>query len=210
MTQLHRNEYGVEINRYDYAKRSAIKVQDEKFGTMMTYRINNIPLYEHKYLSWANLDMCNGWRHNEAHIIENINNGTKVAGSVTVDTKHDDFKEAEAELKKLGLKSKDHAYAFFNKWYVQWSGGYWHWIFFVIPETRLADYFDMDEIREAYERQGVAFSDREWRKMNEYANEYIKALPYEYMSPQKDIELVTTGLLFGYPIETTASLLLGY
>lgn len=25
--------------------------------------MNNVPFYEHKYLSWQNLDHCNGWNH---------------------------------------------------------------------------------------------------------------------------------------------------
>lgn len=210
MTQLHKNEYGIEINRYDYTKRSAVKVQDPNYGTMMTYRMNNIQFYEHPYLSWENLDMCNGWRHNEDHIVELINNNQKIAGSVTVDTDHDDIKEAETELKKLGLNSESHAYMFFKKWRIALVGGYWHWIFYIIPDARIADYFDMDEIRNAYELQGVAFSDSEWRSVVRYANEQIKAMPYEFMHPQTDTELVITGLLFGYPIESTASLLLGY
>ena len=207
-TILNRNNQGVSIVRHDYKQRSAVKVKGPVNNTIMTYRMNNIPDYKHPLLSWSNLDLCGGWAYDEADIIKNINAGKKLCGTICIDTEHDSQEELEEAVKALKIKDT-HGCALIYKWQLPYSGQ-WHWVFLVAPEGKLADHFNLDEIRAAYEAQNVPFSDDEWSLVERLANDRMVGLPYNPIHPEAEAELVITGLLFGYPIESTASLLWGF
>lgn len=210
---LYKNKYGVEFTRTDYKKRSVVKVKSENGYLLRAYRMNNLPFYENKYLSWANLDMCNGWQHDETYIIKAINAGTKPCGTINIYTKHNNAKEIADALISLNLNKETHCFVAGANWEM-YPGGFNH-IYYIIPLRKtLADYFDLNEIREAYQAQGVYFSEKEWDKVMYYANSHLEDLYWngelDLINPVTDEQIVITGLAFGYPLESTASIILGY
>lgn len=211
---IYTNPCGIMFNRYDYKERSAVKVQSENGTTLMTYRMNNTPFYVNKYLSWENLDMCNGWRHDEAYTLKAICNGTKPAGSINFETQNPDEFEAAAVLSKINIPA---THRFVEKDCFVYPKAYYpeggaNWIFYILPEMSINELFDMDEIKEAYLKHTWGYIEKYnvWEKVMDLANIKLTALPYDLMSPDTDAELIITGLAFGYPIESTASLILGY
>lgn len=204
MTTVYENKYGIQFNRYDFKKRSVIKVES-KYGMIMEYRFNNRPLYEHKLLSWANLDMCNGWTHDEDYIPYAINNGTKLCGTVNATTNTPDIREAMEQISAMGLEGKN-ILPYKEPW--KMYDGKWNWIFKVYSKGCLADYFDLDEIRAVYAtRNDLMIDDRDWADFTDLAYYELAELPFDLINPVTDAELVATGLAFGYPIESTSWLI---
>lgn len=54
---LNENIYGIRMIRTDMKKRSRVDVVNKNGFKLHTYRMNNVPFYEHKYLSWQNIWM---------------------------------------------------------------------------------------------------------------------------------------------------------
>lgn len=208
-TVLAKNSKGIKAVRVDYKQRSAVKVQALDGSTIRTYRMNNIADYKHPMMSWNNLLMCGGWASDNLDGIKAVNRGSKPICTVIVRTKDNDTKQMEAEADKLGLKQKGYGFmVLLEPWHL-WNGE-WNWVLAAVPEdTTLNDLYDLDEIREAYEAQGIVFLDEDWRRTENFAKMQLVELVsgYEIMSPTDYMELVTTGMLFGYPIESTASII---
>ena len=48
-------------------RRARIDVYNKKYNfAHLTYKFNNIPLFQHPYLSWENLDCCEGWTYDKS------------------------------------------------------------------------------------------------------------------------------------------------
>ena len=73
---LHSNTYGIDMVRIDAKKRSKVCVCNKTGKTIRTYRMNNVPFYEHQYLSWANLDCCNGWAYDDEYLYSAVTERT--------------------------------------------------------------------------------------------------------------------------------------
>lgn len=61
ITVLNENSWGIRLVKTDLKKRSRVDVVNKYGEKLATYRFNNIPLYENQYMSWQNLDCCDGW-----------------------------------------------------------------------------------------------------------------------------------------------------
>lgn len=83
ITVLHENSRGIQIIREDMVKRSAVKVKSG-VHTLKTYRMNNVPFYEHPCLSWANLDCCGGWTYDEEYLKSAVQKHKKLVAGITV------------------------------------------------------------------------------------------------------------------------------
>ena len=134
---LHENSKGVTMTREDKVKRSCVKVAKDGC-TFRTYRFNNIPFYEHPLLSWANLDCCNGWIYDEDYLLIAVQEGKKPVADIVL-----------SELPDITASPT------IDVWYDPepvWNGMK-HMI--IARHGCLADFFDLDEIVEAYRKQDV-------------------------------------------------------
>ena len=149
---LNENIYGIRMIRTDLKKRSRVDVINKNGDTLHTYRMNNVPFYENKYLSWQNLDHCNGWIHDKKYLDTAVQKELKLVAGISIDI--DDEGEIQAKLDEvretLDLSKEDVA---LEK--VIHNGSH-KWMNVVIARKgSLSDFYDMKEIVQAYLRQGV-------------------------------------------------------
>ena len=189
MTVLHENSKGIKIIREDYKKRSKVNVLGFNGTPIRTYRFNNVPEYKHPYLSWENLDHCGGWATDDRYLLSAVNEGKKPAAQYYYGY------ESVPETKK----SKD------IEVFVEYIR---NWVF-ITRTGSLNDLFDIDSIIEAYKKHDILLDKEE---LMPYMERPIMDLMKEkfFISQANDTETVITGLMLGYPIESTASILWGY
>ena len=206
---LNENIYGIRMIRTDLKKRSRVDVINKNGDTLHTYRMNNVPFYENKYLSWQNLDHCNGWIHDKKYLDTAVQKELKLVAGISIDI--DDEGEIQAKLDEvretLDLSKEDVA---LEK--VIHNGSH-KWMNVVIARKgSLSDFYDMKEIVQAYLRQGVEI---DMAGLEEYFNVELGELfsgkyrGFDYGALRSDIEWVVCGLGLGYPIESTAWMING-
>lgn len=196
MTVLHENNKGIKIIREDYKNRSKVNVISSNGYIHRTYRFNNVPEYKHPYLSWENLDHCGGWASDDTYLLTAVHNGKKPAAQyVTINepvpnVKQDDNIETYYTSEKV--------YDNYTRNQV-----------YITRTCSMKDLFDIDSIIEAYKKHDILLDKEE---LMPYMERPIMDLMKEnfFLEQESETELVITGLMLGYPIESTASILWGY
>ena len=220
---LHQNSKGVKIVREDYKKRSQVKVFSEFQGKryiLRSYRFNQIPdRFDSPFCSWANLDCCGGWASDDTYLDTAVQEGRKL---------YDGRAEHLRSSYSPDLPSMDEALQEFQKMAeglpagvtagIEESGrenaeGFLYT--FICREGKIEDYFDINDVFEFYGKLGLNLPQYVSAQVNELCGIEIKAFggdkpPFIYYQADSPIELITTGLLLGYPLESTASILCGH
>lgn len=214
---LHRNQHGIVMVRTDRGRTSTVKVFNEDYprDVMQIYRFRNIPeRFESPYISWENLDCVGGWVYDRDYLKTAVQSGKKLyAGTSLVykDVYTPTFppkEEVAAQFLAYRETLPPGIVADFEKFYD--SPSYLH-IFFC-RTGRIADYIQMDAVWEFYEKLGLSFSPETIRRVEDYCRIELRAYsnldaPFNYANAFAPEELITAGLLLGYPLESTASLI---
>lgn len=202
-------------------KRSKVQVYTEalpegKKYTYRVYRFNRTPdRFESPFISWANLDCCNGWEYDEAYLDTAVQEGRKLyAGrSAYVDEQPGGHfptrREAAEEFAKLcsrlpeGVVGAEERPGLNARVYAT----------FICRCGRIADYYDLDAVFAHYGKLGVVLSAEEQAQIWAYCQMEIQDFgtekaPFDYRLSETREQLAATGLLLGYPLESTASLLM--
>lgn len=218
---LHRNSKGIVMVREDFKARSQVKVLCEfaqKHPCIRTYRFNLIqePV-EAPYCSWANLDCCGGWSFDEEYLDTAVQKGLKLfAGRTaslrgrytsnypTLEEAREQFKAFQDALPDGVVADIDPVIADPNNFHT-----------FICRTGKITDHIDLDMVFGFYEKLGQHISDAEKAEVERLCSYPIKSYgsgraPFLYMDASTNAELITTGLLLGYPIESTVSILQGY
>ena len=190
MTTLFTNPLGFKFNRTDYRKRSKVTVLNNNYN-LRTYRFNNVPCFESPYISWENLDQCGGWATNDSYLHTAVQNGTKLFAQI-VHT--DDVKFNLSD--DVVIQTKDHWCTGLNETHISRKGC-------------LSDYYNLEDIFKHYNLLGVHFYPHHVERITEFCNLEISVFatpnaPFEYCNASTLEQLVVTGLLLGYPLESTA------
>lgn len=196
LTVLHENSKGIRIVREDYKIRSKVSVIGFDGTSIRTYRFNNVPEFKHPYLSWENLDHCGGWAADDAYLLTAVQNGKKPAAQY-----------AAINEPVPNVKQADNVETYYTS--EKLFDNYTRNQVYITRTCSLKDLFDVDSIIAAYEKHDV-FLTRE--ELMPYMEKPIMDLMKEkfFINQANDTELVITGLMLGYPIESTASILWGY
>lgn len=196
MTLLHENDKGVRIVREDYKKRSKVNVIGSSGYVIRTYRFNNVPEYQHPYLSWENLDHCGGWASDDAYLLTAVHNGEKPAAQYAVINEPVPTVEPDNGIETYYTSE-------------QVYDGYIRNQVYIARTCSLKELFDIDSIIDAYKKHDIIL-DRE--ELMPYMERPIMDLIKEkfFLNQINETEIVITGLMLGYPIESTASILYGY
>lgn len=194
MTVLFRNPLGITIERTDYAKRSKVRVHNNGYG-LMTYRFNNVAEFESPYISWANLDQCGGWATSEAYLNTAVQRGHKLFAQI-VHHRNDEISGSPEVVVDSRPHGRIPAYVTTH----------------ICRKGSLADYYDLAAVREHYSRLGVILTDNEWIDVLLHCSLELSTFgtvdaPFDYVNASTAVELIVTGLLLGYPLESTASLI---
>ena len=196
MTVLFTNPLGIKFERTDYKKRSKVKVHCNGYNHRI-YRFNNVPCFESPYISWENLDCCGGWATKDDYIESAVYNRTKLFAQIV----HHKDKSFEQTIETVVVH--DPTPRGYNDDYR---------ITYIASKLCLHEYYELDEVFEHYSRLGIEFTDREKELIDEYCAIPLwmfatEEAPYSFVRSSEVEELVVTGLLLGYPLESTASII---
>lgn len=196
-----KNGFEIETVRKDFKKRSEVKIRHGNF-VYMTYRFDNLTnVYTSPYISWANLNCCGGWVYDNDYLKYAVQNNKKLFAQLAC------LKENEIkELKETIDKDKfDYSYEIegrFSQFYIYRKG-------------TVGDYIDIGEVLDTYNKYGVYLDDEDEviisilseTEMKYLINPNKNRYNYDFANPKYIGELIFTGLLLGYPIESTVSLI---
>lgn len=220
---LHQSSYGVTMLREDYKKRSQVKVFSEYQGKrhiLRSYRFNRISdRFDSPFCSWGNLDCCGGWLSDDTYLDTAVQEGKKLYAGRVQRLQSSYFPE---------LPSREDALQGFQKIVDELPAGVIAGVeyngrdsmedflyTFICREGRIADYFDLNDVFKFYSKLGLEFPQYVVAQVKALCKIEIKTFggekpPFLYYQAGAPVELITTGLLLGYPIESTASILCGY
>lgn len=217
---LHQNSKGITIVRDDFKRRSQVKVYSgfpENKCCIRTYRFDFIqdPI-EIPYNSWANLDCCGGWAYDEEYLNTAVQNGLKLFAGISHSLKHiytPDYPTRGEALRQFRIFKHTLPTDIFAGVEDQQSGpAYLNT--FICRIGSISDYINLDTVFESYEKLGHYVSVSEKKEVEHLCTCEMKLYgtdkaPFSYSRAGTTAEFITTGLLLGYPIESTVSVLHG-
>ncbi|MBQ8997136.1 MAG: hypothetical protein IJ086_15850 [Clostridium sp.] len=204
---INKNSRGITMIKEDTnCNTSIVSVLDLSDEVITSYEFDKVKLrYKSKYLNWQNLDCCGGWMYSKEELINQLKNDKKPFGNVVLNL----YKNIDAHL--LPLIEECSKIAGLRVVEIE------HWNencreFIIMKEGSLNKYIDLDEVIKDYYALGLgelspeAYYDLKeflYRDMIEYITK-DNILEYDFANPNSTLELIFTGLLLGYPIESTA------
>lgn len=194
MKVLFTSPLGITFERTDYRNRSKVKVSSHGYNHR-TYRFNNVPEFKSPYISWQNLDCCNGWAYDNTYLKSSVQNGTKLFAQIIHD-REEIFDAAPG----VEIATRPHG----------WLEN--HCETHLYRTGCLSDYYDLDAVFEHYSRLGIDLEDGEIDLIRDYCSIELSVFatdqaPVDYANVESIEDLIVTGLLLGYPLESTASII---
>jgi hypothetical protein len=186
--------------------RCKVAVKHKSGSTSMTYRFRDVPGLDSQYVGWDNLNCCDGWVYDESYLHTAVQLGKKLYAGFSFSRKTDveetisDLQNGLPEDCVLGQEEpSEHANENFTNYFICKTG-------------TIADYISLDEVFAAYDRLGVVIDGGAVNRITELCHVPLpqfagNSAPFQYGYAHNGVELVVTGLLLGYPLETTAYLI---
>lgn len=210
---LFESPQGVKFIRTDYKKRSKVVVKYQN-RHIITYRFNNIPEYKHKYLSWENLNCCEGWVYDKSYLRNAVQNDKKLVATVVEFFDNDDDINGWIDSLKI---DNNLIYGQSNE-----KTSHYNEIITMVTITlckkgTLSDYFDFNDVIKHYSLllDDCIYDLIKMEVLYEMFNKPINEIVIDnsefniyHVNVIEDI--IYLGLILGYPIESTASLLSNY
>lgn len=182
------------------------------------YRFNKIEAqFDSPYLSWANLDCCGGWAYDKEYLDTAVQEGKKLFSDRSLFLNPYDTKKRltrEAALQQFHAFSASLPAGIFADVNGTLSGDGFLYTF-ICREGTISDFLELESVFGFYEKLGLALSTSLKAEVRRLCQIEMKCYggnkpPYLFYRNNTDAEVITTGLLLGYPIESTASILCGY
>jgi hypothetical protein len=177
----------------------AVKSKDGKYS-FMTYRFKNgAEPISSPYISWENLNCCGGWHCDKSYLLTAVQEGKKLCAGIT-------FNDENGWTDYIGSLSDEYPYYCRPPMH---NGPYTFYYIDVVRKGAIADYIDEGAIFGAYGKLGITgFSiDRLSGFLETPMIRLVSDGAFDYGNPKTQEEMITTGLLLGYPLESTAWLL---
>lgn len=209
---LFQSSVGIQFNKEVCKGLCTVKVQTKTGKRAFTLRRYTYPDVElsisSSLLSWENLNCCNGWAYDETYLLTAVQEGKKPYAGCTISLRPpNDLAKAEARLEEIRAVLPDTCLA--GKEMVMNENFF---PFYICRRGCLHDLFNLEQVLEDYRRMGIVLSEQERRTFfglgGVELSQFAAGEPMCYFRCASDAELITTGLLLGYPLESTASLLL--
>jgi len=202
--QIFKSDSGIVFVRSDTKIVSKVSVKNENMrGSIHSYTFRNIPAdtFQSPFVSWANLNCCGGWTFNEDYLLTAVQEGKKLCAGITITN---DEQAVNDLANSLGGE-----YPYFRPPNTH-NGPYTFYHIDVTRKGSISDYIDMQAVKKTYEALDLLkFLD--FNEIEKYASKPMISLldgtvDFDYCHPNGDEQLVITGLLLGYPLESTAAL----
>lgn len=210
---LFQSSSGIQFNKEVSKGLCTVKVQtkppNKRAYTLMRYTYPNVALsVSSPFLSWENLNCCNGWAYDEDYLLTAVQEGKKLYAGSTIRLQPPiGVEEAEARLEEFRSTLPDTCLAGKE---MEMNDRFFP--FYICRRGRLKDYFDLEQVLGDYKRMGITLSAQDKRILFHLGGielaQFATGKPMCYFRCISDVELMITGLLLGYPLESTASLLL--
>jgi hypothetical protein len=204
--------------------RCKLTVKNKADGSaIMVYRYKDVPGIQSPYISWDNLNCCCGWPYDESYLHTAVQRGKKLFADVSFYIYFEDVRREQMKLHGRKLPGDIDVVAAIEKLQAELPGdclllqrmfdvmnpnGRSRYID-ICKKGSIADYINLDEVFSMYERLGITMDRAIRDEITEYCTESIERLTehFDYAHIIAPHRLIVAGLLLGYPVETTASLL---
>jgi len=198
-------------------------VRNEEGGRAhMKYLYWNVLGVDSPYLNWDNLNCCNGWAYDETYLYTAVQRSRKPFAQIVFSSYDADWlkqirredlpteNDTDKIIKKLIKELPDDC--ILNEEPIERRDNFSRRCVNICKNGTIIDYINLDDVYAAYERLGFEITDKIKDKIGQVCSipmELFAAddFPFDYGNPQCASQLIITGLLLGYPVETTAFLL---
>ena len=200
---LFSSEY-VDFIRTDYTKRSKVIVRNKKNPFIhRIYRFNKTDVvYESPFISWENLNYCGGWVCDKKYLMTAVQDGKKLCATLEYITEADVTfiekynKDCVVDVSRYEDKSPE------KNMRINVT---------ISKKGKITDYIDIHEVFNVYKVQDVHCLEEDDVMLGilDFSISDIIGFKTEvnWFTPDCRADLVVTGLLLGYPIESTASII---
>jgi hypothetical protein len=191
---------GVIFEKTATRNRCRVTVKNKDGGlTHMTYRFKRgAEPISSPYISWENLNCCGGWHCDESYLLTAVQEGKKLCAGITFNNESEPVKYRDSLPDEYPHYCRPPMH----------NGPYTFHCIDVVRKGAITDYIDEGEVFRAYGELGIANFNRE-RLSGLLRTPMLRLVcgAFDYANPKTPEELITTGLLLGYPPESTAWLL---
>jgi|GEM_PF-2207041 len=177
------------------------------------YRYKNVPGLSSPYINWANLNCCDGWAHDKTYLHTAVQNGHKLFAGIGVTTRDDDpltKQQADDLYNTLKHSLPDDCVMGYEARSENRNGPNLTRHIFICKAGAIKDYINLDDVFDTYRRLGVHINDSDRNVITEWCGLPLQSFAgeeksFDYGYAGGLAQLIVTGLLLGYPLETTAS-----
>ena len=188
-------------------------------ATMATCRYANAPGLQSPYLNWDNLNCVNGWVFDETYLYTAVQNGKKLYAGFAFHIAKDGafpgqalpqgfYTEREVTEKTEALRNElpgDCVLGFEQPDSERYLSFLRH--IYICKTGAISDYIDIDDVMQAYKKFGIMLNETIGNSIRGLCSipisSFTNAEYMDYANPKTTAEWIVTGLLLGYPIETT-------
>jgi len=192
---------GIIFEKTTTKNRCKVNVKNKDSGNIhMTYRFKKgvVPISS-PFISWENLNCCNGWPHDKSYLLTAVQDGKKLCSGIYLSTQEelDDYKST---------LSNEYVH-FCRPPMVDVS----RTVFYidVARDGAIRDFINTDDVMNIYEMLGARNFNK--KLLSEFLAQplydWISSETFDYGLPKSPEEFILTGLMLGYPLESTAWLL---
>ena len=208
----------VKLVRTDTKNRSKVTVcvatkdEDLIYKTFTFKRLNQS--FVSPYISWANQACCEAWPADKMYLLNAVQDGKRLFSSVTQYAPTMEEKaQIEHETKMIEAQLPDGVFCGCEPLYVVNRPDERNYIhLYICRAGKLADFYNLDEVFAFYERLGVTLNYSEKEDIKRLCQcdirDFGRHQPYNYAAAKTTVELIVSGLLLGYPLETTSHMIL--
>ena len=178
----------------------------------MTYRFKDVPALDSPYISWENLNCCGGWGYDRMYLYTAVQRGRKLYAGLTFTRNETDNNTVFQEIEKIKETLPDDCLFGNEEPPVTKNGPYSFHHFFVCKTGAISDYISVDDVLAAYDRFGLVIDAGTANNIKDLCDVQLKnyaklSAPVKYVNTPTGVDLIVSGLLLGYPLESTAWLI---
>jgi len=192
---------GIIFEKTTTKNRCRVSVKNTSDGyAHMTYRFNNgVEPISSQYISWENLNCCGGWTFDENYLLTAVQDGKKLCAGITFDS------AGELEKYKNSLSAE---YKFFCAPPMH-NGSYTTYYIDVVRDGAICNFINTNEVLKTYVKLGITDFNKELltKFFAVPLHYFINGETLNYRQPRIMEEYIITGLILGYPLESTAWLI---
>ena len=199
---LFESNRGVIFEKTATKNRCRVTVKNKDGGFChMIYRFNkDVKPLSSQYISWENLNCCGGWDYDESYLLTAVQEEKKLGAGIVFNSERerDEYRDSLPDEFMYFCPPPMH------------NGPYSFYYIDVVRDGAIQDFIDASEVFRVYDELGITNINKKLLSdlLDTPMYYYISGETFKYSSPAKrNEEWVITGLMLGYPLESTAWLL---